>query len=98
MSRRAPAAHPLGGRPESPCTLSLVTDSASPLPFFDGEAQGNVREYAAIRPLQSLKELGAHRTPADLLTRTFGTDEGGLIFRTGNEAIVHIERRIVAYR
>ena len=59
---------------------------------------GNLREYATIRPLQSLKELSAQRTPADLLTRAFGAAEGGLIFRTGNEAIEHIERRIVAYR
>ncbi|HTF32202.1 MAG TPA: hypothetical protein VK714_00715 [Myxococcota bacterium] len=84
----------------------LIRKVAEAIPKVDEPARvvvrqtivGNLREYAAIRPLQSLKELGAHRTPADLLTRAFGAAEGGLIFRSGNEAIEHIERRIVAYR
>jgi hypothetical protein len=84
----------------------LIRKVAEAIPKVDEPARvvvrqtivGNLREYGVIRPLQSLKELGAHRTPADLLTRAFGAAEGGLIFRTGNEAIEHIERRIVAYR
>jgi len=84
----------------------LIRKVAEAIPKVDEPARlvvrqtivGNLREYAAIRPLQSLKELSAQRTPADLLTQAFGAAEGGLIFRTGNEAIEHIERRIVAYR
>ncbi|HBZ72611.1 MAG TPA: hypothetical protein DEP35_23910 [Deltaproteobacteria bacterium] len=84
----------------------LVRKVAEAIPKVDEPARlmvrqtiiGNLREYAAIRPLQSLKELSAQRTPADLLIKAFGPAEGGLIFRTGNEAIEHIERRIVAYR
>ena len=84
----------------------LIRKVAEAIPKVDEPARlvvrqtivGNLREYAAIRPLQSLRELSAQRTPADLLIKAFGPAEGGLIFRTGNEAIEHIERRIVAYR
>jgi hypothetical protein len=59
---------------------------------------GDLREYRVIRPLQDLRELDGQLQPADLLQKAFGAAEGGLLFRTGLEAIEHAERRIVAYR
>ena len=84
----------------------LLRKLAEAIPKLDDPAQlitrqilvGNTAEYVAIRPLASLAELDAHRTPDQLLTQAFGPGEGGLIFRNGGEAIEHIEREIVGLR
>jgi hypothetical protein len=59
---------------------------------------GDLREYRVVRPLRTLEDLDHQLQPVDLLDKAFGSAEGGLIFRTGQEAIEHLERRIVAYR
>jgi hypothetical protein len=50
------------------------------------------------RPLRSLEELDAQLPAPELLERAFGPGEGGLIWRSGNEAIVEARREIMAYR
>ena len=59
---------------------------------------GDLRSYAVVRPLHSLGDLDAQASPQDLLLKAFGPAEGGLLFRTGLDAIESVERRIVAYR
>jgi hypothetical protein len=83
----------------------LLRKIAEAIPKLDEPAQlitrqiiiGNTAEYVAIRPLRELADLDAQRAPDRLLTDAFGGGEGGLIFRTGGDAIEHIEREIVAY-
>jgi hypothetical protein len=59
---------------------------------------GDLREYRIARPLAGLGDLDRQLPAPELLLKAFGTAEGGLLFRTGQEAIEHVERRIVAYR
>jgi len=59
---------------------------------------GDLREYRVVRPQRTLEDLDHQLQPADLLDKAFGSAEGGLIFRTGQGAVEHLERRIVAYR
>jgi len=59
---------------------------------------GPLRSYWTVRPLMGLGDLDAQALPADLLTRAFGTGEGGLVFRSGTEAIEHSVRTIAALR
>jgi hypothetical protein len=59
---------------------------------------GNVAEYILIRPLRSLADLDAQRSPEQLLTQAFGAGEGGLVFRAGGDALESVEREIVVYR
>jgi hypothetical protein len=59
---------------------------------------GDLSTYWTVRPLQDLGELDRQLQPADLLTRAFGAAEGGLIFRTGTEAIEEVRREIVLHR
>jgi len=46
----------------------------------------------------SLGDLDAQSMPGDLLTRAFGGGEGGLVYRSGLEAIESSVRTIVALR
>jgi hypothetical protein len=59
---------------------------------------GNPYEYWTVRPLRDLGDLDRQMQPADLLTKAFGAAEGGLIFRTGLEALEAVRREIVLYR
>ena len=59
---------------------------------------GDLMQYWTVRPLQSLGELDRQLLPADLLSKAFGAAEGGLIFRTGLEAIAEVRREIAFYR
>ena len=59
---------------------------------------GPLRSYWTVRPLMSLGDLDAQSMPGDLLTRAFGAGEGGLVFRSGIEAIESSVRTIVALR
>jgi len=59
---------------------------------------GDLREYRVVRPQRTLEDLDHQLQPAELLDKAFGSAEGGLVFRTGQEAVEHLERRIVAYR
>ena len=59
---------------------------------------GDLAQYWTVRPLQNLGELDRQALPADLLNQAFGAAEGGLIFRSGLEAIDDVRREIVLYR
>jgi hypothetical protein len=59
---------------------------------------GDLLRYWTVRPLESLVELDKQLPGAQLLNEAFGPAEGGLIFRSGLEAISGVERNIVAYR
>lgn len=59
---------------------------------------GDLATYWTVRPLQELSELDAQLPPAPLLEKAFGPAEGGLVFRSGLEAIDRVEREVLAYR
>ena len=59
---------------------------------------GDLSRYWTVRPLESLADLDKQLPPAQLLNDAFGAAEGGLIFRSGFEAISVVERNIVVYR
>ena len=59
---------------------------------------GDPQLYWTVRPLESLDLLDSQLQPAALLDKAFGPAEGGLIFRSGLEAIDHVERTITMYR
>lgn len=59
---------------------------------------GDLATYWTVRPLQELGDLDAQRPPEALLDEAFGPAEGGLILRSGLEAIEAVEREVVAYR
>ena len=59
---------------------------------------GVLAEYWTARPLEDLSELDDQLPPAELLNQAFGAAEGGLIYRTGLEAIEEVKRQIVVYR
>jgi hypothetical protein len=59
---------------------------------------GDLLRYWTVRPLASLSDLDAQVPPAQLLIDAFGAAEGGLIFRSGVDAVASVERNIVVYR
>lgn len=59
---------------------------------------GDLMRYWTVRPLASLADLDKHLPAAQLLNEAFGPAEGGLIFRSGLEAISVVERNVVVYR
>jgi hypothetical protein len=59
---------------------------------------GNLSQYWTVRPLAEIGELDAQLPLSELLTQAFGLAEGGLIYRTGLEAVEHAERTLVIYR
>jgi len=59
---------------------------------------GELGQYVALRPIDSLAELDQHKSPADLLSEAFGPAEGGLIYRSGLDAIESAERDILILR
>ena len=59
---------------------------------------GVLSEYWTVRPLDDLGELDEQLPTAELLNQAFGVAEGGLIYRTGLEAIEEVKRQIVVYR
>jgi hypothetical protein len=84
----------------------LIRKVAEAIPKVDDAARiisyqtilGDLSQYWTIRPLESLAELDRQLPPAELLNQAFGPAEGGLIFRSGLDAMAGVERRIVAYR
>lgn len=84
----------------------LIRKVAEAIPKVDDGSQimtfqtvvGDLSRYWTVRPLESLSDLDKQLPPAQLLNEAFGAAEGGLIFRSGLEAILAIERNIVAYR
>jgi len=59
---------------------------------------GDLSRYWTVRPLASLAELDEQLPATQLLIEAFGAAEGGLIFRSGLDAIAVVERSIVVYR
>lgn len=59
---------------------------------------GDLSSYWTARPLDSMAKMDAVMAPGQLLNEAFGNAEGGLIFRTGLEAVSFAERSLVAYR
>jgi len=59
---------------------------------------GDALQYWTVRPLDELGDLDEQLTVSDLLEKAFGPAEGGLIFRSGLEAVEQLERSITIYR
>jgi hypothetical protein len=83
----------------------LIRKVAEAIPKVDDAARivsyqtilGDLSQYWTIRPLESLADLDRQLPPGELLNQAFGPAEGGLIFRSGLEAMAAVERQIVAY-
>jgi len=84
----------------------LIRKIAEAIPKVDDGSQimtfqtvvGDLMRYWTVRPLESIADLDKHLPAAQLLNEAFGPAEGGLIFRSGLEAISVVERNIVVYR
>jgi hypothetical protein len=59
---------------------------------------GDISEYTMVRPLQSIADLDDQNLMPELLNKAFGSAEGGLIYRSGLEAVECLERSVVVYR
>ena len=59
---------------------------------------GDLMQYFTVRPLPSLGDLDHVIAASELLTQAFGPSEGGLIYRSGMEAIERVDRAIHLYR
>ncbi len=59
---------------------------------------GDGLQYWTLRPAENLSEFDHRLLVPDLLNKAFGTPEGGLIFRSGLEAIESLRREIVRHR
>ena len=58
---------------------------------------GELNLYWTVRPLRSLGELDQQLPAPELLNQAFGAAEGGLLWRTGAEAIEQPRREITGY-
>ncbi len=84
----------------------LIRKIAEAIPKVDDPAHittlqsliGDLRLYWTVRPLRALADLDRQSLPADLLNRAFGPGEGGLVFRSGMEAMEGAERSLVMLR
>jgi hypothetical protein len=84
----------------------VIRKVAEAIPKVDDQARlityqtvvGNLAEYHSVRPIEDLSELDEQRTPQDLLVQAFGPTEGGLIYRSGLDAITSLRRSILVYR
>jgi hypothetical protein len=84
----------------------VIRKVAEAIPKVDDKARlmtfqtvvGNLSEYWTVRPLTDLSELDDQRTPQELLIQAFGPAEGGLIYRSGLDAMTRLQRSILVYR
>jgi hypothetical protein len=84
----------------------LLRKIAEAIPKVDDPARvvayqtliGDLRSYWTVRPIQTLADLDRQLPPGELLTKAFGAGEGGLISRSGVEALEQVERSIVLLR
>ena len=84
----------------------VIRKVAEAIPKLDDSARlmtfqtvvGNLSQYWTVRPLTDLSELDDQRTPQELLTQAFGPAEGGLIYRSGLDAMTRLQRSILVYR
>jgi hypothetical protein len=108
-----PAAHPfamvtlLRGRPGRQDAIEeLLRKIAEAIPKVGDPARlatyqtliGDLRTMWTVRPLRSMADLDAQRTPTQLLDDAFGAAEGGLFWRAAMESIEEAKRSITAYR
>lgn len=56
---------------------------------------GDIGAYWTVRPLRSLADLDQQLPAPELLNQAFGTAEGGLLWRTGSEAVQEARREVV---
>lgn len=81
----------------------LIRKIAEAIPKTDDPARiltfqtvvGDMSAYWTVRPLKDLRALDAQKPAPDLLTSAFGASEGGLIWRSGMEAIESGRREIM---
>jgi hypothetical protein len=73
------------------------TDDAARVMTFQ-TVVGDISEYTMVRPLEGIGDLDNQNLMPDLLNLAFGSVEGGLIYRSGLDAIERLERSIVVYR
>ncbi|MAE96814.1 MAG: hypothetical protein CL910_19370 [Deltaproteobacteria bacterium] len=59
---------------------------------------GDLTQYWTARPINSLAEMDDILPAPELLSRVFGPAEGGLIYRSGMDAIERVERAITIHR
>ena len=59
---------------------------------------GQIGAYWTVRPLASLAELDQQLPAPELLTQAFGNAEGGLIWRSGTEAVEQARREVLRFR
>lgn len=84
----------------------LLRKIAEAIPKVNPEARmvayqplvGDLSRLWTVRPIATLAELDVQLRPQQLLEQAFGAAEGGLIFRTGLEAIENVQRDTVVYR
>jgi hypothetical protein len=76
--------------------IPKVDDSSRMISFQT--LMGDLGTYWTVRPLADLSELDRQLPPAELLNQAFGAAEGGLIFRSGLEAIEQVQRSALIYR
>lgn len=58
---------------------------------------GELNLYWTVRPLRSLSELDEQLPAPELLNKAFGPAEGGLLWRSGSEAVEQARREITGY-
>jgi len=58
---------------------------------------GRMGSYWTVRPLSDLSDLDRQLPATELLNQAFGHAEGGLLWRSGSEAIEEGDREVVAY-
>lgn len=58
---------------------------------------GEIGAYWSLRPLRSLEDLDRQLPAPELLNQAFGHAEGGLLWRSGTQAIEHARREILRY-
>jgi hypothetical protein len=84
----------------------VIRKVAEAIPKVDDKARlityqtvvGNLARYWTVRPINDLSELDGQRTPQELLIQAFGPAEGGLIYRSGLDAMTSLQRSILVYR
>ncbi len=83
----------------------LLRKVAEAIPKIDDPARmityqtmiGELGTYYTVRPLRSIADLDRQLPTPDLLNQAFGGAEGGLIWRTGVEAVELARRQIVEF-
>jgi len=61
-------------------------------------AFGDLSQFWTVRPMRELADLDRQKSAEQLLNEAFGQAEGGLIRRTGLDALESAERSILTYR